>query len=173
MFVPLYSKCMQSIHSTIRLCFVRSLGQEVVTVRQTDALGQQKKTETPVTWKWCRRVWSFHRQIGLTSCYCKAMTRARLDMHHLTYLTAMPWHHTCIPLITIYHQLFHTFEWNGHWTRCTKQPYRSSIYTHGPDNTNTSMLCLHLHLFTLTSHKHTLLKTVTLFIPYRHCISAT
>ncbi len=62
---------------------------------------------------------------------------------------------------------------DGHWTRCTKQPYRSSIYTHGPDNTNTSMLCLHLHLFTLTSHKHTLLKTVTLFIPYRHCISAT
>lgn len=67
----------------------------------------------------------------------------------------------------------YTFEWNGHWTNCTKQPYRSSINTHRLHNTNTSMLCLLLHLCTMTSHKHILSKTVTLFIPYRRCISAT
>lgn len=164
---------MHVILSNILVWFFRSLGQEVVDVRQTDVLVQQRKRKTPVTWKWCRRVWSFHRQIGLTSCYCRAMTRARLDMHHLTYLTAMPWHHTCIPLITTYHQSFHTLEWNGHWTNSTKQPYRSSINTRGLDNTDTSMLCLLLHLCTMTSHKHILSKTVTLFIPYRRCISVT
>lgn len=164
---------MHVILSTILVWFFRSLGREVADVRQTDVLVQQRKRKTPVTWKWCRRVWSFHRQIGLTSCYCRAMTRARLDMHHLTYLTAIPWHHTCIHLITTYHQSFRTFEWNGHWTHSTKQPYRSSINTRGLDNTDTSMLCLLLHLCTMTSHKHILSKTVTLFIPYHRCISVT
>lgn len=139
--------------------FFRSAGQEVASANQTDAPAQQRKTKTktPATWKWCRKAWSFHRQTGLTSCYCRATTRARLDTHHLTYLSAIPWHHTCIPLIATYHRCLYTSECDGHWT-CIQKLYihtRDGQYQHK-----------HAVSTSMTSHKHTLSKTVTLFIPY-------